>query len=94
MVASNPPAEWTPEAVERAAERDGKRYELIDGELKEKKVGFKSLLIATLIVERLDGRYHPAEAVAAVEVMVYCFAKKRHGRQPATCASRRTWWWR
>src|SRR2546426_518786 len=43
MSTLTPPIRWTPEEVERASKRDGKRYELIDGELKEKQVGFESL---------------------------------------------------
>lgn len=82
MAAITAPRELTPEDVERASERDDKRYELLDGELKEKKVGFRSLLVASLIVERLNARYFPKEAVAAVEVMIYCFTRKRHGRKP------------
>jgi Uma2 family endonuclease len=76
------PAQLTPEDVERAAERDGKRYELIDGELKEKVVGTKSLFIAGRICDRLNAAFYPQVGFAAVEAMVYCFEKRRHGRKP------------
>lgn len=74
--------ELTPEEVERAGERDGKLYELIDGELKEKKVGMLALFIATRIAERLNAHFYPREGVAACEAMVYCFDGRRHGRKP------------
>jgi Uma2 family endonuclease len=82
MSTLTPPAPFTPEDVERASERDGKLYELIDGELREKKVGFKSLFIATRIAALLNSSFYPHAGVAACEVMVYCFKKKRHGREP------------
>lgn len=72
----------TPEEVDRALERDDRRYELIDGELKEKKGGAKSLFIATRICELLNAKFYPTYAFAAVEIMIYCFARKRHGRKP------------
>jgi Uma2 family endonuclease len=77
-----PPVSLTPEDVERASERDGKLYELIDGELREKKVGFKSLFIATRIAALLNAFFYPHTGVAACEVMVYCFNGRRHGRKP------------
>lgn len=76
------PGRLTPEAVERASERDGKLYELIDGALKEKKVGFKALFIAGQIIARLNSHFYPHEGAAATEVMIYCFGGKRHGRKP------------
>src|SRR6478609_9348662 len=82
MSALAPPFSITPEDVERAAARDGKRYELIDGELKEKEVGFKSLWIAGKISERLNAHFFPRDAVAAVEPMTYCFGRSNHGRKP------------
>jgi Uma2 family endonuclease len=72
----------SPEDVERAAERDGKHYELIDGELREKLVGAKSLYIAMKIAERLNGAFYPTSGVAIVEAMLYCFDRPRHGRKP------------
>lgn len=77
-----PSIELTPEEVERACERDGKLYELIDGELQEKKVGFLALFIATRIAEQLNAQLYPGEGVAACEVMIYCFDGRRHGRKP------------
>lgn len=82
MSAITQPSTFTPEDVERASKRDGKRYELIDGELKEKQVGFVSLFIATRIAEFLNSRFYPAAGIAAVEVMVYCFGRTDHGRKP------------
>jgi Uma2 family endonuclease len=76
------PIRLTPEDVERASARDGKRYELIDGELKEKQVGFEALFIATRISERLNAHFYPHEGVSAVEAMVYCFTRPNHGRKP------------
>jgi Uma2 family endonuclease len=72
----------TPEDVERASNRDGKRYELIDGELKEKAVGFEALVIASRIAERLNAHFYPSTGVAAVEAPIYCFDRANHGRKP------------
>jgi Uma2 family endonuclease len=82
MSTITPPTQLTPEAVERASERDGKLYELIDGELKEKQVGFRSLFIAGRIIERLNAQLYPQEGAAAGEVMIYCFDRPNHGRKP------------
>ena len=82
MSTLTPPVPLTPEDVERACERDGKLYELIDGELKEKKVGFEALFIAGQIIARLNAHFYPHEGAAATEVMIYCFENKRHGRKP------------
>jgi Uma2 family endonuclease len=82
MSTLTPAVPLTPEEVERASERDAKNYELIDGELREKIVGFKSLFIAGRISDRLNAHFYPHEGVAAVEVMVYCFAQRNHGRKP------------
>jgi Uma2 family endonuclease len=68
--------------VERACERDGKLYELIDGELKEKRVGAKALFIATRIVAALNAALHPHTGMAACELMIYCFNGRSHGRKP------------
>lgn len=81
MSTLTPPA-LTPEDVERASERDGKHYELIDGELREKEVGFRALFIATRISERLNAALYPAVGAAAVEVPIYCFDRRNHGRKP------------
>jgi Uma2 family endonuclease len=80
--ANQPPPDLTPEDVERASERDGKRYELIDGELREKIVGTKALFVASRICERLHSVYYPSIGFAAVEAMIYCFNRRRHGRKP------------
>lgn len=82
MSTLTPSVSLTPEEVERASERDGKLYELIDGELKEKRVGFKSLFVAGQILARLNGHFYPHEGAAASEVMIYCFNGRRHGRKP------------
>lgn len=76
------PPPLTPEEVERACERDGKLYELIDGELSEKKVGMLALFVATRIAERLNAQLYPHEGAAACEVMIYCFNGRHHGRKP------------
>lgn len=75
--------------VERASERDGKRYELLDGELKEKVVGFWALFIAVRIAERLNAHFYPHEGAASVEVMIYCFDRPNHGRKPDVVFVRR-----
>ena len=80
VVASHP--SLTPEEVERASKRDGKLYELIDGELKEKVVGTKALFIASQICNRLNSFFYPAAGFACVEPMIYCFTKANHGRKP------------
>ena len=82
MSTLTPPIPLTPDDVERASQRDGRRYELIDGELKEKIVGFWSLFIAVRIAERLNAHFYPHEGAAAVEVMIYCFDRPDHGRKP------------
>jgi Uma2 family endonuclease len=74
------PPQLTPDEVERAGKRDGKIYELIDGELKEKHVGCEALFIATRIAERLNSELYPRHGAAAVEVMIYCFDRPNRGR--------------
>ena len=82
MSAITPPVQFGPADVERASERDGKHYELINGELREKLVGTKALFIASKIRDRLDAAFYPQEGFAVVEGMVYCFARPNHGRKP------------
>ena len=82
MTTATLPITITPDDVERASERDGKLYELIDGELKEKAVGFVALFIATRIAARLNDVFYPHQGAAAVEVMIYCFDRRNHGRKP------------
>jgi Uma2 family endonuclease len=72
----------TPEDVERASNRDGKRYELLDGELKEKIVGAEALFIASRISGRLNSSQYPQHGFAACEIMIYCFDRTNHGRKP------------
>lgn len=86
------PIPLTPEDVERASEHDGKRYELINGELKEKIVGFRELFIAGRIAERLNQRFYPGEGAAAVEAMTYCFQQRNHGRKPDVVYVARSRW--
>jgi len=76
------PIPITPADVERASERDGKHYELVDGELKEKVVGTKASLIASLICARLLAAFYPRIGFAVAEAMIYCFKKPNHGRKP------------
>jgi Uma2 family endonuclease len=76
------PTQLTPDEVERASKRDGKRYELIDGRLREKIVGTEALFVASRIVERLNVALYPRHGFAAVEAMVYCFGRSDHGRKP------------
>jgi Uma2 family endonuclease len=76
------PLPLTPEDVERASNRDGKRYELLDGELKEKTVGTEALFVASRISERVNASQYPQHGFAACEVMVYCFDRTNHGRKP------------
>jgi Uma2 family endonuclease len=82
MSTATPPVRFTPDDLERASARDGKHYELIDGELKEKAVGFRELVIATRIAERLNAHFYPATGVAAVEAVIYCFDRPDRGRKP------------
>lgn len=82
MSAAIPPVRLTPEDVERASNRDAKRYELIDGELKEKVVGTEALYIALLIAQHFNATYAPAEGYAFVEAMIYCFPQSGRGRKP------------
>lgn len=82
MSAATPPTHFLPEDVERASALDGKRYELLDGELREKVVGFWELFIAVRIAERLNAHFYPRDGAASVEVNVYCFDKPNHGRKP------------
>ncbi len=76
------PPQFTPEDVERASRHDGKRYELLDGDLKEKIVGTKALFVASRICDRLNAAFYPRLGFAAVEPMIYCFDRPRHGRKP------------
>jgi Uma2 family endonuclease len=82
MATLSPAVRLTPEDVERASERDGKHYELIDGELKEKNVGAEALFVATRISERLNSALYSQQGFAAVELMIYCFERPDHGRRP------------
>jgi Uma2 family endonuclease len=82
MTAMTPSLPLTPEDVERASKRDGKRYELIDGELKEKNVGTKALFIASRICDRVNAAFYPRVGFAAVEAMIYCFNRRDRGRKP------------
>lgn len=72
----------TPRDVESASEWDGKLYELMDGVLMEKKVGFWEHFIAGQIVGLLNKHFYPHEGAAASEVMIYCFKQPSHGRKP------------
>jgi len=82
MSTLTPPSVLSPMDVERASERDGKQYELINGKLREKAVGFWELFIAIRIAERLNAQFYPREGAASVEVPVYCFTEPNHGRKP------------
>lgn len=82
----------TPEDVERASDQDDKRYELIDGELREKVVGFAALVIAVRIAERLNALYYQHEGAAAVEAMIYCFGRPNHGRKPDVTYVKKSRW--
>ncbi|HZK82948.1 MAG TPA: Uma2 family endonuclease, partial [Humisphaera sp.] len=76
------PIQYTPDDVERASHHDGKRYELIDGQLKEKNVGTRVLFVASRICDRLNAAFYPRFGFAAVEAMIYCFDRPNHGRKP------------
>lgn len=89
MSTLSPQAVLSPLDVERASERDGKLYELIDGELREKHVGIESLFIASRICERLQVAFYPATGLAFVEGMIYCFDRPNHGRKPDVAFVRR-----
>src|SRR5579884_3209499 len=81
MSAVTRPVPFTPDDL-ALAERNGKRYELIAGELREKQVGFWELFIAVRIAEQLNRHFYPHEGAASVEVTVYCFDRPNHGRKP------------
>jgi Uma2 family endonuclease len=72
----------SPLDVERASERDGKLYELIEGALQEKRVGFESRFIATRICGLLNSVFYPRAGFAVVGGMIYCFGRPDHGRKP------------
>jgi Uma2 family endonuclease len=76
------PIQLTARDAELASERNSRRYELIDGELKEKEVGFWALFIAVRIAQHLNAQLYPHDGAAAVEVMIYCFDRPNHGRKP------------
>ena len=82
MSTLTPSLQLTTEDVDRASERDGKLYELIEGELKEKQVGFWALFIAARIIERLNAHVYPTVGAAAGEVLIYCFSRPTYGRKP------------
>lgn len=72
----------SPLDVEIASERDGKSYELVRGELRERRVGCLSRFVATRICGRLNAVLYPRSGVAVVGAMTYCFARPDHGRKP------------
>lgn len=76
------PVRYAPGDVERLSRQDGKHYELIEGQLRAKPVGTRALYIAFRICERFNQVFHPAQGVAFVEAMVYCFGRPDHGRKP------------
>ena len=82
MSALTPHTELSPLDVERASERDGKIYELIEGKLQEKRVDLKARFIATLICGRLNSVFYPPTGFAVVGGMIYCFGRSDHGRAP------------
>jgi len=82
MSVLTPPVQLTPLDVERASERDGKTYELVDGELREKIVGTKASFIANRIGARLNAAFYPGIGFAVTEAMIYCFKNPNHGRKP------------
>ncbi|HZL37399.1 MAG TPA: Uma2 family endonuclease [Tepidisphaeraceae bacterium] len=82
MVTFSKPSRLTPEDVERAGKRDGKRYELIDGALREKAVGMRNAFIAGLISARLNEAFYPSFGCAIAGAMIYCFDRPDHGRKP------------
>jgi len=59
MVAGSPMISMTPDDVDRACERDGKRYELLNGQLTEKIVGCRALFVAGRIGYRLNDHFYP-----------------------------------
>jgi len=82
MSAVTIPATLTPEDVERASRRDERRYELINGELREKIVGWEPLFIAGRIAGRLNTCLYPRHGAAAVGPMIYCFDRPDYGPKP------------
>ena len=68
--------------VEVLSKRDGKLYELVDGELKEKLVGTHASLIAVRICERLNAAFYLTLGYAVTESVIYCFGRPDHGRRP------------
>lgn len=70
------------EFIARASNRDGKRYEFVDGKLAEKQVGVEALFIASRIAGILNSSLYPKDGVAVVGAMIWCFGDKEDGRKP------------
>ena len=86
MTILTPPVHLTPEdeiEPRRIAMRSCTN--LIDGELKEKTVGMRSLFIASRICDRLNSLYYPQVGAAAVETMIYCFDQARPRSKAGCC---------
>ena len=83
---------YTPADVERLSDRDGKLYELVDGQLvdkhahaagpalAEKHVSTRSNAVAVKIAVALAGVYPDTEARLFIEQPTYCFADGRMRR--------------
>ena len=80
----------TPDDVARASERDGKRYELIDGELREKPVGAEALYIALRIAQRFSSAYDPDQGFSGTTDEFAAAVKSARGfyRPMAMCRMR------
>src|SRR5665213_4551801 len=82
MAASPTSLSLIPDDVDRACERDGKRYELIHGQLKEKSVGWEALFVASRIGSKLNAQLFPWVGFAVVSGMIWCFGRLDQGRKP------------
>jgi Uma2 family endonuclease len=73
---------YTPEEIARLSDHDGKRYELFDGQLVEKRMSTRSNAVAAEIAVVLRSAYPRSRAYIFVEQPTYCFASPGVMRVP------------
>lgn len=76
------PTAYTPEEVARLSDETGKLYELLEGQLVEKKMSAISNGIAAEIAAILRSVYPKSKAYLLVEQPTYCFANPKMMRRP------------
>jgi Uma2 family endonuclease len=80
------PSRYTPADVERLSHEADKLYELVDGELVEKKVSKVASWVATQISSLLNNTYGPDRGYVFVEQPTYCFDEAlKEGKRPDVC---------